>query len=159
MFEGLLDNRIRVYATTAANAVESSWATYCPTYFADKAWDFSAGGGVTSAPEGQAAAPAAASGLGRARAPREPPVPPPAPPGPVPPVPPPAEFTTCLGDLYSVAWMEDAESEDMTSETLEAQFHYLRLRTSNNFSYVQGSHVMRYGDVSIDAELAGDYMG
>jgi legumain len=28
MFQGLPDN-IKVYATTASNAVESSWATYC----------------------------------------------------------------------------------------------------------------------------------
>ena len=55
--------------------------------------------------------------------------------------------------------MEDAEGDDMTAETLEEQFHLLRLRASNNFSYVQGSHVMRYSDLGIDAELAGDYVG
>ena len=55
MFEGMIDDSLDIYATTAANAHESSWATYCP--------------GMQPAP--------------------------------------PAEFTTCLGDLYSVSWMEN----------------------------------------------------
>ncbi len=46
---------IDIYATTAANAVESSWGTYCPGMDAHF----------------------------------------------------PEEYTTCLGDLYSVAWLED----------------------------------------------------
>jgi legumain len=56
IFEGLLPSDIAVYATTASNAEESSWGTYCPG-------------------DGQGS--------------------------------PPPEFDTCLGDLYSVAWMED----------------------------------------------------
>lgn len=56
IFEGLLPPDINVYATTASNAEESSWGTYCPG-------------------DDQ--------------------------------LPPPPEFDTCLGDLYSVAWMED----------------------------------------------------
>ena len=55
IFEGLLPNNLSIYATTASNAEESSWGTYCP--------------------------------------------------GMVPP--PPPEYITCLGDLYSVSWMED----------------------------------------------------
>jgi len=55
IFEGLLPEGLNIYATTAANAEESSWGTYCPG---------------------------------------ENPSPPP-------------EYETCLGDLYSVAWMED----------------------------------------------------
>lgn len=55
IFEGLLPADLNIYATTAANATESSWGTYCP-------------GGLPS---------------------------------------PPPEFDTCLGDLYSVSWMED----------------------------------------------------
>ena len=31
-------------------------------------------------------------------------------------------FMTCLGDLFSVTWMEDAESADPTQNTLELQF-------------------------------------
>lgn len=55
IFEGLLPTGLNIYATTASNAEESSWGTYCPG---------------------------------------EHPSPPP-------------EYETCLGDLYSVAWMED----------------------------------------------------
>jgi legumain len=53
MFEGqLLPSNIGVYAMTASNATENSWATYCDT----------------------------------------------------------PEYNTCLGDLFSVAWMEDADA-------------------------------------------------
>lgn len=55
IFEGLLPEGLNIYATTAANAEESSWGTYCPGEYPS----------------------------------------------------PPAEYETCLGDLYSVAWMED----------------------------------------------------
>jgi len=51
----MLDDSLDIYVTTAANAHESSWATYCP--------------GMRPSPA--------------------------------------AEFTTCLGDLYSVSWMEN----------------------------------------------------
>jgi legumain len=30
IFEGLLPEGLNIYATTAANAEESSWGTYCP---------------------------------------------------------------------------------------------------------------------------------
>ena len=52
IFEGLLSNNLGIYATTASNANENSYATYCP--------------GDSS-----------------------------------------AELDTCLGDLYSISWMED----------------------------------------------------
>lgn len=55
IFEGLMPEDLNIYVTTASNAEESSWGTYCP-------------------------------GM-------EPP--------------PPSEYITCLGDLYSVSWMED----------------------------------------------------
>lgn len=53
--QGMLDDSMDIYATTASNAYESSWGTYCP--------------GMTP--------------------------------------PPPPELTTCMGDLYSVAWLEN----------------------------------------------------
>ena len=55
IFQGLLSDSLNIYATTASNAQESSWGTYCP-------------GMVPSPPE---------------------------------------EFNTCLGDLYSVAFLEN----------------------------------------------------
>lgn len=55
MFEGLLPNNWNIYAVTAANAEESSYAAYCPDYSP----------------------------------------------------PPPPEFDTCLGDVFSISWLED----------------------------------------------------
>jgi Peptidase C13 family len=55
MFQGMMPEDLNIYVTTASNAVESSWGTYCP--------------GMQP--------------------------------------PPPPEFLTCLGDLYSISWMED----------------------------------------------------
>lgn len=172
MFEGLLGNDMDIYVTTAANAIESSWATYCPTFYSPAGgddviadalmmtngdspavaavpggwqqwvvrglgWMQQQLGRITGAPQqGPAAAAAAVSG-----------------------VKPSPQFTTCLGDLYSVAWMEDAESSDLTNETLLQQYKNVKVRTSQNFTYEQGSHVMQYGDLDIDKELAGDYEG
>uniref|UniRef100_A0A0E0DV83 Legumain prodomain domain-containing protein n=1 Tax=Oryza meridionalis TaxID=40149 RepID=A0A0E0DV83_9ORYZ len=100
IFEGLLPGNISVYATTASNAEESSWGTYCP-------------GDDHDAPA--------------------------------------AEFDTCLGDLYSVAWMEDAEAhqEGRLAETLRQQYRTVKNRTSDEGTYTLGSHVMQYGDMAL----------
>ena len=93
---------------------------------------------------------------------------------------------TCLGDLYSVAWMEDSDGtgggggggdgsgggsgsgrgggggggSDLTRETLAAQFARVRERTSDGGTYAQGSHAMEYGAVRrMGWEVAGDYLG
>uniref|UniRef100_A0A1D1ZHI9 Vacuolar-processing enzyme n=1 Tax=Anthurium amnicola TaxID=1678845 RepID=A0A1D1ZHI9_9ARAE len=100
VFEGLLPEGLNIYATTASNAVESSWGTYCPGDFPS----------------------------------------------------PPPEYWTCLGDLYSVSWMEDSEIHDLRTETLKQQYHVVRYRTSNYDTYQFGSHVMQYGDVDLNAE-------
>ncbi|MFS7968560.1 putative legumain protein [Helianthus anomalus] len=55
IFEGLIPGDLYIYVTTASNATENSWGTYCP--------------GMTP--------------------------------------PPPREYKTCLGDLYSISWLED----------------------------------------------------
>jgi legumain len=72
---------------------------------------------------------------------------------------PPAEYNTCLGDLYSVSWMEDSDSNDLTAETLKKQYQKVRLRTSQNYTYTQGSHVERFGELEIDEEEASRYLG
>lgn len=107
IFEGLLEDDIEVYATTAANGMESSWGTYCP--------------GMNPGP--------------------------------------PPEYSTCLGDLYSVAWMEDADSNDLTHETLKKQFQRVRQRASQNYTYAQGSHVQRFGELELDEEAASRFLG
>jgi len=99
MFEGLLPTNMNIYATTASNAKESSWGTYCPPD--DKV------NGV--------------------------------------------ELKSCLGDLYSVNWMENAD-EVGKNETLAAQFNIVKDKTSK-------SHVMAYGDQSWTDLPIGDFMG
>ena len=107
IFEGLLPKNIW-YATTAANAEESSWGTYCP---GDD-------------------------------------------PGP------PPEFDTCLGDLYSVAWMEDSDAHNRRAESLRQQYEIVKDRTSAHGTYSLGSHVMEYGDVQgLAAQSLYTFMG
>lgn len=107
IFEGLLPENLNIYVTTASNAEESSWGTYCP--------------GMDPSP--------------------------------------PPEYFTCLGDLYSVAWMEDSEVHNLEEETLTEQYSTVKTRTSNHNTYVSGSHVMQYGDHNISAENINVYMG
>ncbi|KAG5524748.1 hypothetical protein RHGRI_031428 [Rhododendron griersonianum] len=111
IFEGLLPEGLNIYATTAANAEESSWGTYCP-------------GENPSPPE---------------------------------------EYETCLGDLYSIAWMEDSDTHNMRTETLRQQYEQVRAsevkrRTANGNS-AYGSHVMQYGDLKLSKEHIVLYMG
>lgn len=107
IFEGLLPEGLNIYVTTASNAEESSWGTYCPGMYP----------------------------------------------------PPPPEYETCLGDLYSVAWMEDTEVENLRQETLEDQYVIVKSRTSNHNTYRTGSHVMQYGDIQIDVEEMERFLG
>uniref|UniRef100_A0A061QGT2 legumain n=2 Tax=Tetraselmis sp. GSL018 TaxID=582737 RepID=A0A061QGT2_9CHLO len=107
VFQGMNLTRSRIYATTAANAVESSWGTYCP-------------GMEPSAP---------------------------------------SEFNTCLGDLYSVAFLEDTEASNHRGETLQDQYEAVKERASNHGSYAMGSHVLQWGDLSFTSDLVGEYMG
>ncbi|XP_062180667.1 vacuolar-processing enzyme-like [Phragmites australis] len=107
IFEGLLPNDINVYATTAANAEESSWGTYCP--------------GDEQGP--------------------------------------PPEFDTCLGDLYSVAWMEDSDVHNLRTESLKQQYEVVKDRTSAHNTYSLGSHVMQYGDLKQNIQSLYLFMG
>jgi len=99
MFEGLIKPTLGVYVTTASNAVESSWGTYCPPD------DMVNGKAINS----------------------------------------------CLGDLYSINWMENADALGPT-ETLQAQFVDVRTKTTQ-------SHVMQYGDLTWTSEPIGNYLG
>jgi legumain len=107
IFEGLLPDGLNIYVTTASNAEESSWGTYCPGMYPS----------------------------------------------------PPPEYETCLGDLYSVAWMEDTEIENLKKETLSDQYLIVKSRTSNHNTYRSGSHVMQYGDIKINVEELETYLG
>ncbi|KAD3641216.1 hypothetical protein E3N88_30440 [Mikania micrantha] len=72
---------------------------------------------------------------------------------------PPPEYITCLGDLYSVAWMEDSETHNLKKESLEQQFNKVKKRTSNANTYNSGSHVMEYGSKDIKPEKVYLYLG
>ncbi|KAL6556659.1 hypothetical protein OROGR_005947 [Orobanche gracilis] len=106
IFEGLLPEDLNIYATTASNAEESSWGTYCPGEYPS----------------------------------------------------PPPEYETCLGDLYSVAWMEDCDIHNRRTETLKQQYQLVKKRTANENSFM-GSHVMQYGDLKLSLETLFMYMG
>ncbi|KAL7150818.1 hypothetical protein ABFS83_05G138900 [Erythranthe nasuta] len=106
IFEGLLPEGLNIYATTASNAEESSWGTYCP--------------GDNPSP--------------------------------------PPEYETCLGDLYSVAWMEDSDVHNLRTETLRQQYQLVKQRTANQNSY-HGSHVMQFGDLKLSVDNLFMYMG
>jgi len=86
MFQNILESNINVYAVTAANAKESSYAAYCSPQ------DTVNGKHVGS----------------------------------------------CLGDLFSVNWMEDADKANMGTETLQTQFNTVKAKTS-------ASHVLQFG--------------
>ncbi|KAL6903423.1 hypothetical protein ACP4OV_004236 [Aristida adscensionis] len=107
IFEGLMPEDLNIYVTTASNAVENSWGTYCP--------------GMDPSP--------------------------------------PAEYITCLGDLYSVSWMEDSETHNLKNETIKDQYEKVKSRTSNSNSYKEGSHVMEYGDKTFKDEKLFLYQG
>jgi legumain len=88
-----------MYATTASNAKESSWGTYCMPD--DKVNGKSIG--------------------------------------------------SCLGDLYSVNWMEDSDKAT-SGETLEDQFVKVKAVTSK-------SHVTEFGDKDVAAEPLVNFQG
>jgi len=57
---------------------------------------------------------------------------------------------SCLGDLYSVNFLENLESIDPSKETLLDQFNIIKQKTTK-------SHVMQFGDLTIDAEVVGNF--
>mmetsp|Transcript_89049 Transcript_89049/g.157742 ORF Transcript_89049/g.157742 Transcript_89049/m.157742 type:complete len:491 (+) Transcript_89049:91-1563(+) len=57
---------------------------------------------------------------------------------------------TCLGDLFSIAWMEDSDMANLGAETLGEQFKKVKARTNK-------SHVMSFGDTSFLAEPIGNF--
>ena len=66
----------------------------------------------------------------------------------------------CLGDLFSVSWMEYAESHDAAEETIDKQLMYTHERTSNFHQYIMGSHMVIYGrkTLPILQEVIGNFL-
>jgi len=96
-----LPNNLNVYAVTAANATDPSYAAYCPPQ---------------DIVENN------------------------------------KHIGTCLGDLFSINWMENTDSVDTTQETLEAQYDVTRDKTTQ-------SQVLQFGDLSIATLPVSDFLG
>lgn len=47
------------------------------------------------------------------------------------------DVDACLGDLFSVAWIELAEHHSLELVTVQREFERVRVRTSRNFTYEQ----------------------
>jgi len=99
MFEGQLPADRKIYATTAANAQESSYGFYCPPQ--DKVNGKNMG--------------------------------------------------SCLGDEYSIQWMENTDSVG-TSQSLQTQYNSVKAATKM-------SHVMQYGDKSFVSDPISNFLG
>lgn len=73
--------------------------------------------------------------------------------------PPPPKYGTCLGDLYSVSFLENSDEVDLRKESLLTQYRRVKRRASANYTYHEGSHVMRYGERDVDLQEASDFLG
>ncbi|GMH12406.1 hypothetical protein Nepgr_014247 [Nepenthes gracilis] len=71
--------------------------------------------------------------------------------------PPPEVYNTCLGDLYSISWLEDSDLSNLRDETLRKQYEVVKRRTG--YSSSSSSHVMQYGDINISKDKLFIYMG
>jgi len=62
------------------------------------------------------------------------------------------EINSCLGDLYSVNWMEDADKAGSMKETLQTQFQTVQTETTQ-------SHVMQWGETDWTSDPVGKFEG
>jgi legumain len=61
-------------------------------------------------------------------------------------------INSCLGDLFSVSWMEDADAVDTTTESLEENFQTVKTATTR-------SEVMQWGDVTYTDDKMSEFIG
>lgn len=57
---------------------------------------------------------------------------------------------TCLGDLYSINWMEDSDLTDLSGESLKEQFQRVKSETNK-------SHVHEFGSKTVKKEIVGNF--
>ena len=62
------------------------------------------------------------------------------------------DIGACLGDLYSIAWLENTDSVNGTIQTLESQFKEIS-------KVVSLSSVQQYGDLTFTNETVGAFLG
>ncbi|XVE91133.1 hypothetical protein DITRI_Ditri20bG0130300 [Diplodiscus trichospermus] len=77
-------------------------------------------------------------------------------PGDYPAIPP--EFDTCLGDLFSISWLEDSDIHNLHKETLKQQYQVVRRRTAVD-NLDPSSHVMQYGSMTVEKDFVFSYLG
>lgn len=70
----------------------------------------------------------------------------------------PPEYDTCLGDLYSISWMEECDKIDLRQETLGHQYEVVRRRTANS-NLFSSSHVMQFGNTNQKEDSLSTYLG
>jgi len=61
-------------------------------------------------------------------------------------------INSCLGDLFSIAWMEESDITDLTQESLDEQFQKIKTTTDK-------SQVMQWGDLSFKTDKAAEFIG
>lgn len=66
----------------------------------------------------------------------------------LPPYPNPDMIGACMGDLFTVAWLEDTETRDLTKTKISTQLKNVTDRTSVSGTYAGGSHVTISGDLN-----------
>lgn len=59
---------------------------------------------------------------------------------------------SCLGDLFSINWMEDTDAANINTESLEQQFETVQTKTSQ-------SHVLQWGQLTFTSEPIADFQG
>lgn len=59
---------------------------------------------------------------------------------------------SCLGDLFSINWMEDTEANDVSIETLEQQYETVKTKTNK-------SPVMKFGNFTFMSDPIGEFEG
>lgn len=57
---------------------------------------------------------------------------------------------TCLGDLYSVNWMQDSDLTDLSAESVSLQFQRIKKLTTK-------SHAKKFGSPPIQKEILGNF--
>ena len=57
---------------------------------------------------------------------------------------------SCLGDLFSVNWLEDSDRANMVMETLQTQYNTVKKETTK-------SHVLQWGELDFTTETIGEF--
>lgn len=62
------------------------------------------------------------------------------------------ELDVCLGDLFSINWLQNTDNSDLSMVTLEQQYETVEVLTNL-------SHVEKFGNLTIDNESLSEFLG